>query len=286
MKVLESLSELRSWRRGLDSDDLGFVPTMGALHEGHDRLVERAVEESSHTIVSIFVNPKQFGAGEDFDVYPRTREADRKRLAGLGVDAVWFGRTEELYPAQFATQVELPSLSTTLCGPTRPGHFAGVALIVLKLFNLVQPRRAYFGRKDYQQLVMVDRMVRDLNLDIEIRSLGIVREEDGLALSSRNRRLTAGGREVASVLFLSLSQARELYTNGCREAAKIVLEAVHRLREERRIKIEYVELVDAQTLEELRLTIDRPAVLAAAIWIDRVRLIDNIELEPSPGVSH
>lgn len=281
MLILETIDELREWRRSLD-EPLGFVPTMGALHEGHLSLVRLARAGEPHTAVSIFVNPTQFGPNEDFEVYPRTRERDIELLRGEGVDAVWFGRTDELYPPGFATEVSLPSLTETLCGPSRPGHFAGVAVIVLKLFHLFRPRSAYFGRKDFQQCAVIERMVRDLDLEVSVVTGPTLREASGLARSSRNERLSDRGRRAASVLYRALRGAAARFAEGETDASRLVAAAAEEILSERKVNLEYLELVDPRTLRSIE-SARADSVVAVAARVDGVRLIDNIVLGESPS---
>lgn len=276
MLILDSLDELQEWRRAL-AEPLGFVPTMGALHEGHLSLVRRARAGEPRTAVSIFVNPAQFGPNEDFEVYPRTRDRDLELLRGEGVDAVWFGRTDELYPPGFATEVALPSLTETLCGPSRPGHFAGVAVIVLKLLHLFRPRSAYFGRKDFQQCAVIERMVRDLDLEVSIVTGPTLREPSGLAMSSRNERLSDRGRRAATVLYRALRGAGARFAQGEVDASRLVAHAAEEILAEPKVSLEYLELVDPRTLRPVERA-GADSVMAVAARVDGVRLIDNVVL--------
>ncbi len=244
---------------------IGLVPTMGALHEGHLTLIARARAECKEVVVSIFVNPIQFNQPEDFAHYPRTLESDARQCSEAGVDVIFAPSAEEMYPAPLATFVDVPSLGEHLCGPHRPGHFRGVATVVMKLFQIVQPDFAYFGEKDAQQLAVIRRMVRDLNVPVEIVQVQTVREPDGLALSSRNRRLTAEERKIAPMLYRALRMA----------AAEGVEKAVEFLRSEPRIRLEYLEVVDPVDMQPVSGE-ERPVVIAIAAWIGNVRLIDNI----------
>ncbi|MFQ5653963.1 MAG: pantoate--beta-alanine ligase [Planctomycetota bacterium] len=282
MKVVESLHEVKAWRRELSREaSLGLVPTMGALHEGHLSLARAARRECDAVAMSIFVNPTQFGAGEDLDSYPRDREGDTREARGAGVDLLWFGFREELYPPGFATQVSVPALGRSLCGRSRPHHFGGVALIVLKLFHIFRPRRAYFGLKDYQQFVLLRRMVIDLDLDLDLEVVpgAIVREASGLALSSRNLRLSDAGRAAAAVLRRGLLAGRDSYEEGERHGARLVIAATRPILAEPRVSLEYLDLVDPWTLKAVaEVAPGRGAVLAVAARVEGVRLIDNIAL--------
>jgi pantoate--beta-alanine ligase len=257
---------------------LGLVPTMGALHEGHLSLIRRAREQCSAVAVSIFVNPKQFGAGEDFQKYPRTLDEDRVALEKLQVDYLFAPTPEEIYPSGFRTEVTVQGLGDRLEGRSRPGHFQGVATVVLKLLEIVEPRYAYFGRKDAQQARIIQQMVRDLNLDAEIVVCPIVREPDGLALSSRNVYLAGDDRRAAAVLYRSLDAARHGIESGERGTARL-LEALRRVIEtEPRVALDYAEIVDAETfdpVEELRKT----CYALVAARVAGVRLIDNALIE-------
>jgi pantoate--beta-alanine ligase len=252
---------------------VGLVPTMGALHAGHVSLVEAAARECQLTIVSIFVNPTQFGPGEDFSRYPRTLESDLAALAGRGADVAFAPATDVMYPETHVTYVEMGGPALGLEGDFRPGHFRGVATIVLKLFNLVQPDRTYFGRKDYQQSLVVRRLVQDLDLPIHVVICPTIRESDGLAMSSRNRYLSADERERALAISRSLRLARQLASQGTREASSIV-GPMRELLEQARLEIDYVALADRETLEPLE-RLDRPAVALVAARVGTTRLIDN-----------
>ncbi|MHC4935180.1 MAG: pantoate--beta-alanine ligase [Planctomycetota bacterium] len=284
MRILDGIEELRAWRRGLEPGaTVGFVPTMGALHDGHLSLVARAREAADVVAVSVFVNPTQFGANEDLDRYPRDREGDAERTGSAGADAIWFAREEEVYPPGFATTVDLPPIARRLCGLDRPVHFPGVALIVLKLFHLFRPTHAFFGEKDYQQCVLVERMVRDLDLEIEIVRCPLVREESGLARSSRNSNLTPEGREVGVALSRGLFRAREAFDRGERDAARLIAAAAVEI-EDPRISLEYLELVDPVTLDPLdAVDPERGGRLLVAARLESVRLIDNIALGGEGG---
>jgi pantoate--beta-alanine ligase len=270
--IVELREAIRKFRNG--GGDIGLVPTMGYLHEGHLSLVRRSKAENRATVVSIFVNPAQFGPNEDYEAYPRDVERDCALLENEGVDLVYCPEPHDLYQPGHSTFVTEERVSRDLCGASRPGHFRGVCTIVLKLFNLVGPDRAYFGEKDFQQLQVIRRMVRDLNLPVEIRGCPIVREKDGLALSSRNVYLSPAERESALSLSRSLREARTRFENGERRAESLVMLVRTELEKERNLRVEYVELREASELTVLE-TVDRPAVLAVAVRVGKTRLIDN-----------
>jgi pantoate--beta-alanine ligase len=261
---------------------VGFVPTMGALHEGHLSLVRVALVECRPVIVSIFVNPTQFGPQEDFQKYPRTLEADRKRLEEAGVDYLFVPETGEMYPQGFRTWVNVEGLSDRLEGRVRPGHFRGVTTVVLKLLGIVQPQKAFFGRKDAQQARLIQQMARDLHLDSEIIVCPIVREPDGLAMSSRNAYLNPDERRAATVLYRALDGTRRSMERGERDALRLVAAMREVMRAEPLAQADYVELVDAETLDPVtRLRGTCLALLAARIGT--VRLIDNLLIEERDG---
>jgi pantoate--beta-alanine ligase len=275
---LPTIEALRGFR-GAITGSLGLVPTLGALHEGHASLVRRSVAENEHTLVSIFVNPTQFGPGEDLHKYPRTLEADLELCQREGAGAVFTPNSALMYPAGFTTWVNVEGLADKLCGASRPGHFRGVATVVAKLFNLVQPTRAYFGQKDAQQALIITRMVRDLNLPVELVICPTVREPDGLALSSRNRYLNERDRERATSVYRALQAAETGLAAGESDVATLK-RACRAELEEQVDRIDYVEIVDAQDLAEIE-TVDRPALCAIAAFIGTTRLIDNVILKPA-----
>jgi pantoate--beta-alanine ligase len=258
---------------------LGLVPTMGALHEGHLSLVREALRRCSPVVVSLFVNPKQFGPAEDFKKYPRTLEADREALERLGVDYLFAPSPEEMYPRGFRTAVVVEGLGDRLEGRSRPGHFRGVATVVLKLFDIVQPRLAFFGRKDAQQVLIIRRMTSDLNLDAEVVTCPIVREQGGLALSSRNAYLDAGERQSATALYRSLDAARQAIQSGDRDPMRILAALRKVIDVEADVALDYAEIVDAETLEPAT-TLRRPSYILVAARVGGTRLIDNALIEP------
>jgi len=257
---------------------VGFVPTMGYLHDGHLMLMRTARAEHGLVVASIFVNPLQFGPNEDFAVYPRDLERDAKLAAGAGVDVLFAPTVEEMYPQGFAntlTFVEVKGITDCLCGASRPGHFRGVTTVCTKLFNIVEPDVAYFGQKDAQQVVVVRRMVADLNMNVRIATVPIVREADGLALSSRNVFLNPAERQAALVLNRSLRQASELLAAGEREAATIRRAMGYLIDREPLAVVDYISICDPDSLAELT-RIDGPALVALAVKIGKTRLIDNL----------
>jgi len=274
MKVVRGIAELRTARSQL-TDPLGLVPTMGALHDGHLSLIRLARQDCASVVVSIFVNPTQFGASEDLGAYPRDLARDVTLAERAGADVVWAPRTEEVYPPEFQTRVQVESLTQPLEGSHRPGHFQGVATIVAKLFNAVQPQRAYFGQKDAQQAMVVRRMAQDLNFPLEIVVCPTVREADGLALSSRNAYLNPTERRAAPVLFRALSAAAEAFAAGEREADMLRERMERTLAGEPLARPQYVSVADPETLVELSGSVGR-ALLSMAVHIGATRLIDNL----------
>jgi len=274
--LVKEIKELRSlikeWKRkGLS---VGFVPTMGALHEGHESLIKKAVLENDKVIVSVFVNPTQFGPNEDFDSYPRDINKDLNLCTNAGAALVFNPEPSEMYFENKSTSVSVSNLTNVLCGAKRPGHFDGVCLVVSKLFNIVTPDKAYFGQKDAQQVAVLKRMVRDLNIDVEIVPCPIIREEDGLAKSSRNTYLSETERTAALVLSKSLNMAKELLENGERNADKIKEIMKEEILKEPLAKIDYVEIVDSDSLENVE-NIEKSILVPIAVYIGKTRLIDN-----------
>ena len=276
MKVFNEIVEVRKWRHKLGGS-VGFVPTMGYLHDGHIELVRRAKSDNREVIVSIFVNPTQFGADEDYATYPRDKENDESLLKAEKVDAVFMPDADEIYPVEPAAWVDVGDIGERLEGASRPGHFRGVATVVAKLFNIVEPARAYFGQKDAQQLVVIRRMVADLNMNVQVVAVPTVRELDGLAMSSRNVYLDPDDRDAAVVLYKALITALRLYEKGERNADVIRGEMPSLIRTEPRAAIDYVSVAHSDTLEELA-KIDDHALVSLAVQIGKTRLIDNISL--------
>jgi pantoate--beta-alanine ligase len=269
---------MRVIRRGM-TGAVGLVPTMGYLHRGHLELVRRAKSENDHAVVSIFVNPTQFGPRDDFAAYPRDIPRDLAMLGTVGTDVVLIPPAAEVYPASFSTWVDVEKVTARLEGASRPGHFRGVATVCNKLFNIVEPARAYFGQKDAQQCVVIKRMVADLNMNLEVVVVPTVREPDGLAMSSRNTYLNPDERRAAVVLSRSLSEARDMWLQGERNAQRIRTAMTELIRREPLAeRIDYISVADAETLEELE-EIKPPAVISLVVKIGKPRLLDNIILE-------
>jgi len=276
MQVVKTVVEIRGLRQKLKGT-VGFVPTMGYLHEGHLALVKQAKQEDSAVIVSIYVNPTQFGPREDFAAYPRDLDRDIELLRKEGTDIVFVPLDDEIYPREFSSWVDVEKVTERLEGASRPEHFRGVATVVAKLFNIVQPTRAYFGQKDAQQVVVIKRMVADLNMNLEVVVVSTVRESDGLAMSSRNIHLSPKERQAAIILFKALTLAQRLWRSGEKDAEKIRRQMTALIRKEPLAQIDYVSIADAQTLEELN-SLDRPAVASLAVRIGKTRLIDDMPL--------
>ncbi len=280
MQVCHTIPEIRNFVRQVRAGgrSVGLVPTMGSLHEGHLELMRRAGEQCGVVVISIFVNPAQFGPHEDFASYPRDLERDVRMSEKAGVEAIFNPSVSEMYPAGFSTRVEVGRITEKLCGCSRPGHFSGVATVVTKLFNIIKPDRAFFGQKDAQQALVIERMAADLNLDLEVVTLPTVREPDGLAMSSRNRYLGPEERRAALILYRSLQYAKELYRAGERDAARLRRQVTAMIAAEPLARIDYVEIYSYPELEEVA-EIQGPVLLALAVKIGKARLIDNITLE-------
>jgi pantoate--beta-alanine ligase len=277
VELISGVPALRARLEGCRTSgaSIGLVPTMGALHKGHAKLLEIARLENDFLVTSIFVNPIQFDRKEDLDNYPRTMENDLRVCENCGVDLIFAPSATDLYPREQVTFIDSPALSAHLCGAHRPGHFRGVATVVLKLFNIVQPSRAYFGEKDAQQLAIIRRMVEDLNVPTAIVPVATVREEDGLALSSRNQHLTAEQRRIAPLLSRALGAAAELIQNGERSTVAIRQAVSALFAEHPEARLEYFEITDPDNLMPVG-QIKGPVLIAAAMWLGPTRLIDNI----------
>ena len=270
--VCETRAQVKEWKnQGLT---VGLVPTMGYLHEGHQSLIKKAVEENDRVVVSVFVNPIQFAPNEDLETYPRDLEADKRRCDSTGADLIFHPTPEEMYPDGFSTHIQMDNLTKELCGKTRPTHFGGVCTVVGKLFNIVHPDKAYFGQKDAQQLAIIKRMVRDLNFDIEIVGCPIIREPDGLAKSSRNTYLSADERKAALILSKAIRLGEELVADGERNAQTIIKAMTDKINTEPLARIDYVNVVDALSIEPLDVIKDE-VLVAIAVYIGKTRLIDN-----------
>jgi pantoate--beta-alanine ligase len=279
MLIYHTITEVREFVRQARAKgrSIGFVPTMGYLHEGHLELMRQAKEQCSCVIVSIFVNPTQFGPGEDLALYPRDLEHDASLAEGAGVDAIFNPGMEEIYPPGYCTYVDIERITERLCGFSRPGHFRGVATVVTKLFNIVKPDQAFFGQKDAQQVLVIQRLAADLNMEVGVVTVPTVREQDGLAMSSRNVYLDAGQRQAALVLSRSLKMAADEVRAGERSAAKIRQLVIGMITAEPLAKIDYVEIYSHPELDPVDL-IEGPALLAMAVKIGQTRLIDNVIL--------
>ncbi len=277
MKVIEKIDDMRRLRQRL-SEPVGFVPTMGDLHEGHLALVRQARAENPSVVVSIFVNPTQFGPQEDYEKYPHDHVLDLSILEKEKTDIVFMPSVTEMYPAQFNSWVDVNKVTERLEGAARPGHFRGVTTVVAKLFNVVEPTRAYFGQKDAQQAIVIKKMVADLNMNLEIVTVPTVREPDGLAMSSRNAYLNPDERQAALVLYQALSLAQQLWSQGEKDAEQIRQEIIALIQKQPLADIDYVSIADNETLDELD-TVKSPALVLLAVRIGKTRLIDNIVLQ-------
>jgi pantoate--beta-alanine ligase len=284
LKVIKTVRDMKKYIREARSRRrrLALLPTMGFLHEGHLSLVRQARKLASVVVVSAFVNPTQFGPNEDLDRYPRDPSGDRRKLRQGGVDVMFAPDAIEIYPEGYQTFVEVTEVTRDYCGASRPGHFRGVATVVAKLLNIVQPDMVVMGEKDFQQLVAVRRMVRDLHLDVDVVGMPIVREEDGLAMSSRNAYLSPTQRQQATAIYRGLRKARKLLDSGERDAAELAAIVLDLLREERDIEVDYVAVCDPNTLERIP-EVEREAVLLVGVKVGDTRLIDNMRLDVKRG---
>ena len=281
MKLVKTVNEMRAFRRtmGTGGKRLGLVPTMGALHEGHLSLVQAARDKSDIVAVSIFVNPTQFGPSEDFAKYPRNLERDCALLEREHVDVVFAPSVEAMYPAGAVTWVTVEGMSDRLCGRSRPGHFRGVTTVVSKLFNIVEPEVAFFGQKDAAQVAIIRRMARDLNMPVSIEVCPIIRESDGLALSSRNAYLNPEERKSALALYRSIRHAQELFHRGEHDSAKLIAAGKQEFANETSARLDYFEIVDPDSLKPIA-TVSKHALIAVAAFVGNTRLIDNIVVGP------
>ena len=280
MLIFHSIKEIKQQIQQYKSKGLkiGLVPTMGFLHKAHETLIKKCKADSDVTVVSVFVNPTQFSANEDLDKYPRDIERDEKILKSHNVDILFYPTNDVMYPKNYNTFVTVNDLSTRLCGKTRPTHFQGVATIVLKLFHIINPDVAVFGLKDFQQVIIIKQMVRDLNLDVQIIEAPIIREPDGLAMSSRNAYLNSNQKQQARCLNQALLLAKDLFQKGERNCRILIKKVSERIKQESEIKIDYIEIVNLNNLHKLEM-IQENALLALAVFIGKTRLIDNIILE-------
>jgi pantoate--beta-alanine ligase len=279
MEIIHTINYMRSYLNSRDdSKSVGLVPTMGYFHDGHLSLMRQARADNDIVVVSLFVNPIQFGPQEDLQAYPRDLDRDAKLAESVGVDAIFNPSADEMYPKHYSTYVDVENITNTLCGLSRPGHFRGVATVVLKLFNIIRPDKAYFGMKDYQQLRVIQQMTSDLNLDIDVIGLPIRREPDGLAMSSRNTYLSPEERRAALILSKALAFAQKKLSEGCTSALELKSMVEDFIRTEPLADIEYVSIVDHITLEDM-VEIKDIALLALAVRIGKTRLIDNTILK-------
>ena len=276
MKTIENISRMSTFVKMMKKEgkSIGLVPTMGYLHEGHLSLVKAAKKHTDVVIMSIFVNPLQFGPKEDFEKYPRDLKHDEEAAREAGVDVVFYPSGKDMYPEGYATYVTVEKLTGSLCGESRPGHFRGVATVVTKLFNIVKPEVAYFGQKDMQQAMIIKKMASDLNMETEVKVMPVFREKDGLAMSSRNKYLSAAERSDAAVIHQSLKNAEMLIKNGERDAGKIIKAVEDMIKTKQSARIEYVQLVDTRELKSVK-TITGEIALAVAAFVGKTRLIDN-----------
>ncbi len=281
MLEINSIKELRAVISSERSKGkkIGFVPTMGYFHGGHLTLMREAKQHADIVVVSIFINPTQFGPGEDLDKYPRDLERDRRLAIGAGVDILFVPSEAEMYPGGYVTYVEVTGITDVLCGKSRPGHFRGVATVVAKLLNIVSPDVALFGKKDWQQLVVIKKMVSDLNMDVEIAGISTVREADGLAMSSRNKYLAPGEREAALVLSKSLRLAHDMVGYGETDPARLAASLEKIIGAEKLVKLEYLDVCDPDSLAPVD-KIETDTLIAVAAWVGSTRLIDNTIVRP------
>lgn len=281
MHIINTVNEMQAFTKSLraESKTIGFVPTMGALHEGHMSLFRRSIEENDITVASIFINPTQFGPGEDFNRYPKDHKGDMEKLSTLRVEAVFLPDVAEMYPKGFSTFIYVGGIGNILCGASRPDHFNGVATVVTKLFNIVMPDRAYFGQKDFQQTVVIKKIVRELGIDVDIVVCPVVREGDGLAMSSRNTYLSVEERKSALIINKALQYGKTLLMSGKEDNISSVKDKITALiTSAPLVKIEYVEIVGTQYLENIK-EVKLPAAICIAVNIGNTRLIDNIIVE-------
>lgn len=280
MRVIEKISDMKEVIRSNKAlgKTIGFVPTMGYLHEGHLSLMKKSVEANDLTVISIFVNPTQFGPNEDFEKYPRNIERDLQLAESVGVDVVFAPSVAEMYPDNYKTYVNVEDITNVMCGLSRPGHFRGVTTVVNKLFNIVEPDKAYFGQKDAQQVVVLKKMVRDLNMNLEIVTCPIIREPDGLAMSSRNVYLSEEERSAALILSKSLFEVEEMIKKGEKSRETVVKYLIDRIKSEKLADIDYVEVVNTESLGQVE-KLEGSILVALAVRFGKTRLIDNVVVE-------
>lgn len=281
MNIIREIKKQRDWslREHLQGNKISLIPTMGFLHKGHLSLIKKARKYGDKIVVSIFVNPTQFSPSEDFDKYPRDEKRDLRLLRKEGIDIVFIPKIKDMYPDEYESYVIVKELSKIYCGKSRPKHFCGVTTIVLKLFNIVNPDFGIFGEKDYQQYIIIKKMCRDLNIPVKIIPSPIVREKDGLAMSSRNRYLLAVERKEATVLYKSLKLAEDMASSGIKDVKTIKKEMTKLIKSKKIPKVDYIEFVEPESLRRVK-TIEGSVRILEAIWIGKARLIDNIEIKP------
>ena len=277
MKTIESISRMSIFVKMIrkEGKSIGFVPTMGYLHEGHLSLVRAAKKHTDVVVMSIFVNPIQFGPSEDFEKYPKDLKRDEELARDAGVDVVFYPSLKDMYPENYATYVTVKALTKNLCGQSRPDHFSGVATVVTKLFNIVRPDVAYFGQKDMQQALMIRKMVKDMNMDIDVKIMPVIREKDGLAMSSRNKYLSEAERKDAGALFQSLKTAETLIKGGEKDAKKITRSIEETIMSKPTARIDYAAIVDTKELKDVK-TVSGEIMIALAVFFGNTRLIDNV----------
>ena len=280
MKTISTIQEFRKWRKGI-TGPLGFVPTMGALHSGHLSLVEESIATCQNTIVSIYLNPAQFSPGEDLDSYPKTIDTDLKKLSHLQINCVFLPNDSEMYPKGFSTQIQENILSCVLEGDSRPDFFTGVITVVAKLFNIIEPTHTFFGEKDAQQFRIVEKLITDLNFPIKIISSPIIREENGLAMSSRNEYLSNTEQEIASIIQQALQAGKNLIISGERNPQIIRNQIIDTISAEKLLRIDYVSVVNSKTLMEISSKIEGDVLISVAVYLGEIRLIDNFSYSVS-----
>ena len=281
MKTISTIQEFRKWRKGI-TGPIGFVPTMGALHAGHLSLVEESIATCQNTIVSIYLNPAQFSPGEDLNRYPKTIDADIKKLSSFQVDCVFLPNDSEMYPKEFSTQIQENSLSSVLEGNSRPEFFTGVITIVAKLFNIIEPTHVFFGEKDAQQLHIIKKIISDLNYSIEVVSCPIIREKNGLAMSSRNEYLNNAERKIAATIQQALQEGKNLIISGERNSRIIRDKIINTINTEKLLRIDYVSVADSKTLMEISDKIKKDVLISVAVYLGEIRLIDNFNYSILP----
>ena len=280
MKTISTIQEFRKWRKGI-TGSIGFVPTMGALHAGHMSLVEESIATCQNTIVSIYLNPAQFAPSEDLNRYPKTIDTDIKKLSYFQVDCVFLPNDSEMYPKEFSTQIQENILSRVLEGNSRPGFFTGVTTIVAKLFNIIEPTHVFFGEKDAQQLRIVEKIISDLNYPIEVISCPIIREKNGLAMSSRNEYLNNAERIIAAIIQQALQEGKNLIISGERNSKIIRNKIIHTISSEKLLRIDYVSVADSKTLIEISDKIEGDILVSVAVYLGEIRLLDNFSYSVS-----